>query len=295
MKLKEYYDKECAKLIGEKLKNINSEFDSEAFIEYIDRNVQGKEFLERQDIFVDGFEQLLPGDFYDHIKLFRGILGPELEKSEGMFNEGWWLWPIGRYVERHGHVNIDESLDFIYDLTKRHTGEFAIRPLLEVDSKYVLERMKVWSQDDNVHVRRLSSEGMRTRLPWAKKTFAAIDHIDLYCSILSNLKDDEDKFVQKSVGNNLNDLMKDNPHLAISITDDWEKGQMTKACKWIIKHGLRNGNKLLLKKYSSFKNDEVLNVYTSYPYIVLENEEKKELLREFITMTLIYHKRTVVH
>lgn len=96
MKLKEYYDKECAKLIGEKLKKINGKFDNEAFIEYIDRHIEGKEFLQRQDTFVDGFDILLPGDFYDHIKVFREILGPELTKSEGMFNEGWWLWPIGK-------------------------------------------------------------------------------------------------------------------------------------------------------------------------------------------------------
>jgi len=35
------------------------------------------------------------------IALFHDILGPELKTSEGMFTHGWWLWPVGRYVEQH--------------------------------------------------------------------------------------------------------------------------------------------------------------------------------------------------
>ena len=57
-----------------------------------------------------------------------------------------------------------------------------------------------------------------------------------------------EKFIQKSVGNNLNDLYKIDKNLALKIINSWKKeietGNMTdseiKGVNWIIKHGLRS-------------------------------------------------------
>lgn len=65
--------------------------------------------------------------------------------------------------------------------------------------------------------------------------------------ILQNLKDDPSKYVQKSVANNLNDILKDNYSNAIQLIEDWTT-QPTSARKWIIKHALRNQIKLKNKK-----------------------------------------------
>ena len=67
-----------------------------------------------------------------------------------------------------------------------------------------------------------------------------MDEFDRYNAILSNLKDDPEKFVQKSVGNNLNDLFKDAPEKADYIIAQWNEPPLTKAREWIIKHGTRN-------------------------------------------------------
>lgn len=131
-------------------------------------------------------------------------------------------------------------MQFIYELTKRFTGEFAIRPLIEKDSEKALKIVLNWSKDKNVHVRRLASEGLRIRLPWAKKSVAAVKQFKLFKQILLNLNSDKEKFVQKSVGNNLNDLMKENPQLASEIIIEWGKNKPTKATLWIIKHGSRS-------------------------------------------------------
>ncbi len=56
-----------------------------------------------------------------------------------MFREGWWLWPLGRYVEKNGDIDFSVSMDFIYELTKRFTGEFAIRPLIKKYPKKVTD------------------------------------------------------------------------------------------------------------------------------------------------------------
>ena len=168
------------------------------------------------------------------------MLGPEITQPEGMFNLGWWLWPIGRYVERHGNENWTLSLSFLKELTKRFTGEYAVRPLLREHPKEAMDELIKWTADENVHVRRLASEGVRIRLPWSQKLFVALDEFERYTSILTNLKDDPEKFVQKSVGNNLNDLYKDAPEKADLIISQWEKLGHSKAQDWIIKHGRRN-------------------------------------------------------
>lgn len=103
--------------------------------------------------------------------------------------------------------------------------------------------MLAWSTDESVHVRRLSSEGMRISLPWSKKIYVCIDEFGTYKQILTNLKNDPYKFVQKSVGNNLNDLMKEFPDKAQEIISEWEADNPGKETLWIIKHGLRSERK----------------------------------------------------
>lgn len=242
-KFKDYYDVDCAKLIADKILETYPDFDKSEFVRFIKKNVINKEFSERQDIFVDAFEKHLTSDYYENIKIFGDILGPELQTTEGMFIYGWWLWPVGRYIQRNGLKNYDASINFIYELTKRFTGEFAIRTLLEAKPKKTMKIMVKWSKDKNVHVRRLASEGIRIKLPWARKLTVALDEFELFKKILTNLKNDKEKFVQKSVGNNLNDLMKEAPNLANEIIGEWESDSPTKESLWIIKHGKRSLNK----------------------------------------------------
>lgn len=181
-------------------------------------------------------------NYSENIQSFFAMLGPELEEAKGMFQFGWWLWPVSRYVERYGNENWELSLSFLKELTKRFTGEYAIRPLLKEHPAEVMKELIIWTKDNNVHVRRLASEGVRIRLPWSQKLLVALDEFEKYSTILTNLKDDPEKFVQKSVGNNLNDLYKEAPEKAEMIIAQWEKSGHSKAQEWIMKHGRRNQN-----------------------------------------------------
>lgn len=239
-KFKDYYDLDCAVLLADKIKTVWPEFNRNNFISKLKDDLTDKEFLQRQDAFVDAFEEYLPKDYEETIAIFNQILGPELETTTGMFTTGWWLWPIGRYVERHGTKDFQISVAFIYELTKRFTGEFAIRPIMGKWPAESLAVMNEWSKDSNVHVRRLASEGLRIRLPWAKKSLVVLAYFDDYKIVLSNLKSDPERFVQKSVGNNLNDLMKESPEKAKEIISAWLEDNPTKETLWIIKHGTRS-------------------------------------------------------
>ncbi len=239
-KFKDYYDLECAVLIADRIKAVWPGFNEQAFITMLKDELTNKEFMQRQDAFVDAFEAYLPDDYEKTVSIFHQILGPELETTTGMFSTGWWLWPVGRYIERHGIKDFHITVNFIYELTKRFTGEFAIRPVIEKWPEEALSVINEWSKDSNVHVRRLASEGLRIRLPWAKKSLVALKYFDHYKAVLSNLNSDPEKFVQKSVGNNLNDLAKEFPDKAKEIIADWQQDNPTKETLWIIKHGLRS-------------------------------------------------------
>ena len=116
--------------------------------------------------------------------------------------------------------------------------------------------MAKWSLDKNVHVRRLASEGLRPRLPWAKKLDLFIDNPKPILKIIKNLKDDDSRFVQKSVANNLNDILKDNFDMGIKTITNWSKGA-TPQRKWVLKHALRNqvkkGNPAAKKIHDALK------------------------------------------
>lgn len=114
-----------------------------------------------------------------------------------------------------------------------------MRPLILANPPHVMKVLVKWSKDKNVRVRRLASECVRIRLPWSKKMTIALDYFEQYRTILSNLKNDADPHVKKSVANNLNDLFKENPVRFQEIVDSW-KNDASENTKWIIKHGSRN-------------------------------------------------------
>lgn len=240
MKHKDHYDNGYVQELSEKIFSVMPNFDSKTFSHDLIGHLDDKELFARLDCIVDAMEKSMGGDYSKNIQVFFELLGPELEQPEGMFNFGWWLWPIGRYVERYGNENWNLSLSFLKELTKRFTGEFAIRPLLREHSGEVMDELIIWTKDENVHVRRLASEGVRIRLPWSQKLLVALDEFERYAALLTNLKDDREKCVQKSVGNNLNDLYKEAPEKAEFIIAQWRKTGQGKAQEWIIKHGMRN-------------------------------------------------------
>ena len=240
MKHKDYYDNQYIEDFSKKLFSIMSDFDEKAFVHQLYGRLDDKELFARFDCIVDAMEQNMERNYSKNIQAFYRLLGPELEGSQGMFQFGWWLWPISRYVERHGNEDFCLSLSFLKELTKRFTGEYAIRPLLKEHPKETMEELIIWTKDKNVHVRRLASEGVRIRLPWSQKLLVPLDEFERYTRILTNLKDDPEKFVQKSVGNNLNDLYKDDPQKAELIIKQWRESGHSKAQDWIIKHGMRN-------------------------------------------------------
>ena len=240
MKHKDHYNDGYILDLSQNIHSVMRDFDEKSFLSSLAGRLDDKELFQRLDCIADALQDHLPYGYEKNIEAFFSLLGPELDQPSGMFLFGRWLWPISTYVQRHGNENWKLSLSFLKELTKRFTGEYAIRPLLLEHPKEVMDELIAWTMDENVHVRRLASEGVRIRLPWSKKLLVALDEFERYTMILTSLKDDPEKFVQKSVGNNLNDLYKEAPQKADFIIAQWEASGQSKAQDWIIRHGKRN-------------------------------------------------------
>ena len=104
-----------------------------------------------------------------------------------MFTNFYWVMPIAKYVEKYGLDDFDVSMNDLEEITKRNTDEYAIRPFQEVYPEKTLMQMKAWSLDKNKHLRRLASEGLRPRLPWATKIQVFIDDPTPLLPIVENL------------------------------------------------------------------------------------------------------------
>ena len=239
VQLKFYFGKELAKLLADKIKPVYPEFKSRAFINKISRSVDDQELKQRVETIADAMQSNLPEDYLQATAILMQILGPENENETGMFKEYYWIMPIAFFVEKYGTNHFKPSIKLIEAITKRNTGEYAIRPFILKYPEKTLSIMKRWSKSKNVHLRRLACEGLRPRLPWAKKMTLYCDDPEPVIKLLENLKSDSSAFVRKSVANHMNDLLKENNDEAFAVLTRWHKNP-SEQTKWIIKHALRN-------------------------------------------------------
>ena len=141
---------------------------------------------------------------------------------------GDWLTGLGAmffpdFMEVYGLD--DEHWDISIAVLERYTyhasAEFAVRPFIIKDEKRMMTQMYAWSKSDSPHVRRLSSEGCRPALPWAQALPGFKKGPTPVFPILEQLKTDPDKWIRKSVANNLNAISKTHPDLVAKIAKEW--------------------------------------------------------------------------
>jgi 3-methyladenine DNA glycosylase AlkC len=232
--LKHVYSPQLIDKIGTAVKREFPSFDIETFaISVFDDTWNSKELKQRMRHITECLHALLPNDYLQSLSIITKV-APEFNGFSAM------LFPY--FVELYGKDYLEQSLNALEFLTQFSSSEFAIRPFIISSQAEVMELMLRWSTHPNHHVRRLSSEGCRPRLPWAIALPAFKKDPSLILPILENLKEDESEYVRRSVANNLNDIAKDNPEIVLEITKRW-KGKSPVMDK-LVKHASRS----LLKK-----------------------------------------------
>lgn len=234
----EAFGEDLAKLLANKITLVHKSFRAKDFCINIKKEVVGKSYTQRVEIIADSFKKYLPPDYKEALAILISILGPENTEESGMFKNFYWILPIGKFIEKYGLDYADISIKGIEEVTKRNTGEYAIRPFARKYPEKVLKVSRRWARSENFHLRRLASEGLRPKLPWASKLDIWNNNPKLVLEILEILKEDEIKFVKKSVANHLRDWLKVNPKEAERVFKSWSKSK-NEHTQWILKYARR--------------------------------------------------------
>lgn len=231
--------------MGEPLKNIYSE----SFINDLSRDIKKWHFnwsshVFAKEIFSPNWNELELKARMRHIthamrKLlplnYLEALSILLKVAENKKGYPYLFFPD--FVECFGMENWRESVKALEYFTQFSSAEFAVRPFIIKNPAKMMKQMEKWSKSSNEHIRRLSSEGCRPRLPWATSLPNFKKDPTPIWGILNQLKCDESLYVRKSVANNLNDISKDHPNQVIEFARR-HYGQHTHT-DWILKHALR--------------------------------------------------------
>jgi 3-methyladenine DNA glycosylase AlkC len=233
-----YFGSNLAEMLSSKILKFHPSFKSQEYINSIQNKCDNLSYTQRIILHANELKKYLPVEFVDAIDILMKILGDENPNQTGMFTNYYWIMPIGKFVELYGLEDFEVSMKAIEEITKRNTGEYAIRPFIRKYPAKTVEIMESWSKSNNFHLRRLSSEGCRPKLPWSTKLDEFIDKPESVFKILANLMEDDIKFVQKSVANNIIDYLKVNKIEAVRFIRLYENSS-NKNTQWILKHATR--------------------------------------------------------
>lgn len=240
-KLKNYFNDELVSWWSERLAAAEG-FDRATF-EACATELPPLEMMARVGVIAAAFEACLPSPPDSFDALLSAL--PAEEVSEASVMDGYRLWPVSEFLNGVLTADIsryDEAEELLIALTKRFTSEFAVRPLVDQKPAAAFKKAREWAKSDNVHVRRLASEGLRSRLPWGKRLkHLESDAAHKVIAVLALLKHDPSEYVRRSVANNLGDIAKANPEIVIDTCAKWLKeAPEDKNLRKLVEHALRH-------------------------------------------------------
>lgn len=237
--LKHFFDARLIQSLADELRRAYPSLDRRRFVSEGLLGLDALELTARGAHLAEVMHRHLPRDYGAAVKVLVASLGPEHERSDTFGMAPFRYLPHACFVAKFGLDHFEASMAAQLELTKRFTAEGSIRPFLVRYPEQTYERLVRWASDPNVHVRRLVSEGTRPRLPWAPRLRAFQENPAPVLALLELLKDDAERYVQRSVANNLNDIAKDHPNVVVDVCRRWREGA-GEGRLWIVRHALRS-------------------------------------------------------
>ncbi len=218
---KHWFSTARVKDLAGRIAQLDRRFDRKAFLAAT-APLETLELKARVALIAEALHVALPIPFPEAAALIGKLLPPPFDPTVAN-GQDVLGWPLAHYVGRYGLGHREAALGALYLITQRFTGEFDVRPYLLAEPAATLATLETWTKDPSEHVRRLVSEGTRTRLPWGIRLQPFIDDPTPVLPLLDALHRDPSPYVRRSVANNLNDLAKDHPALVIDRLARWSK------------------------------------------------------------------------
>lgn len=213
-----------------------SGFRSDGFLTDVMDHLEALELKARVKHIAAQVHTHLGGNYLRGLDAFADMLRAEEANEAPSF--AFLHWPMAQFVEDYGLDHIEPSVDAMREITQHFSCEFAVRPFLVRYPKRMLEVMYEWASDENVHVRRNASEGLRPRLPWGLRLQSFVDDPTPVFGVLDMLRKDPEEYVRRSVSNCLNDIAKDHPGQLMHVLAEWDADPGQHG-EWIKKRALR--------------------------------------------------------
>jgi 3-methyladenine DNA glycosylase AlkC len=242
--LKSFFSPLLVRRLAADVARVEPSFRSRAFIKDATTGLEELELLDRGRHIARALGTHLPEDYPRAIEVLLRSLGAEHARDElvGAGMAPFFYLPHVTFVAERGLEYFDVSMRAQYELTKRFSAEFSIRPYIAREPERTLAVLREWALDENAHVRRLVSEGTRLRLPWASRVKWLERNPERVLELLELLKDDPTTLVRRSVANNLNDLGKLHPKLLFDTCAAWLDGASSQR-RALVEHALRSAVK----------------------------------------------------
>lgn len=235
--LKEQLGPAAVAQLADLLETVYPGFERQVFIDKAAYQLQPLELKARVNHVIEALAATLPAGFFETARILEAV-ADSWPAEPGRNWTSYAAWPLIDYVSVAGLNYPQRAFNVLEKLTPLFTAEFAIRPFLERHFDLTHQQLLRWTGHDNEHVRRLASEGIRPRLPWARQIPALREEPAPIWPILDRLKTDPSLYVRRSVANNLNDISKDHPQTVLAICHQWQQlGH--RDTDWLIRHGLR--------------------------------------------------------
>jgi 3-methyladenine DNA glycosylase AlkC len=239
--------REAVECLAHNIALVHPKFDGGAFCKTAMDGLDAHAILQRGHHLAKALRIHLPARYSEAVEvLLRSLTRPLTPTDETGLAAFFYLPHVsfvatfGLDAEHNGGKDpFEVSMRAQYELTRRFTAEFSMRPYLIRWPERTLARLMEWTRDPDPNVRRLCSEGARPRLPWAMRIPAFVKDPRPALPILEALKDDPELYVRRSVANHIGDIAKDHPALAFEICERWVNGASAER-KWIIRHAVRH-------------------------------------------------------
>ena len=231
---KDVFNRSSITELAERINYVYPDFQLNEFVETILKDFTELSLSERSMKICEALKVYLPEDFPKAVDIL--IKSQTAENEDIVGNNGFVVMPQAAYISNYGLYHFEISIQALEEMTKRFTSEFAIRFFFIEHPEKTLSQMKKWAQNENYHVRRLASEGSRPLLPWAIRLKQFVEDPRPVIEILELLKFSPERYVERSVANNLNDISKHHPNTVTQLLSKWQKQGVS---PWLITHALR--------------------------------------------------------
>lgn len=244
--LKYLIDAKLVRLIAESFVAVDTGFDPKTFVREATQGLEAMELKDRARHIAHALDRQLPQNVDAAVEALIASFGAKLKITKDFGLAPFFYMPQSEWIGLYAVSNFESGMRANHELTQRYTAEFSIRPFIVEHESRTLDLLDSWCTDPNPHVRRLASEGTRSRLPWAMRLRNVQAKPQLTLPLLEKLKDDPELYVRRSVANHLGDIAKDHLDLVLDTCTRWLKesqampdAETAKNRRWIIRHALR--------------------------------------------------------